>query len=172
MPPPLADWEKLKIEYIQHPRMTQKQLAEKYNIRYDTVRAQAMKGHWNTARIASAQRYAQEITAMAVGKDAVARIREIDEKQLKRNEEMRYIVDSTLKIRDAKGVITIRPNLTTSDAVKAVSAFIELYRCDRLALGASTENIQPAPMRDRFAEMSEAELFAELDRVRDEPMIQ
>jgi hypothetical protein len=172
MPAPLADWEKLKIEYIQHPRMTQKQLAEKYGLRYDTVRQQAMKGQWNTARSASAQRYAQELTAMAVGTDAVARIRECDEKQLKRNEEMRYIVDSTLKMRDAQGKIVIRPNLTTTDAARAVSAFVELYRCDRLALGASTENVQPAPTRDRFAEMTEAELFAELERVRDEPMIQ
>ena len=152
--------------------MTQKQLAEKYGLKYNTVRRQAADHDWNTARGASAQRYAQELTALAVGKDAVNRIRECDEKQLKRNEEMRYIVDSTLKMRNNEGKIVVRPNLTTSDAAKAVSAFVELYRCDRLALGASTENIQPAPTRDRFAEMTEAELFAELDRVREQPMIQ
>ena len=172
MPAPLADWNALKTEYIQNPRMTQKQLGEKYGLRYDTVRQQAMKGQWNTARQASAQRYAQEITAMAVGADAVNRIKQCDEKQLKLNEEMRWIITSKLKMRDGEGNVIVRPTLTISDAAKAVSAFVELYRCDRLALGASTENLQPAPTRDRFAEMTEAELFAELDRVREQPMIQ
>jgi hypothetical protein len=172
MPPPVADWEKLKTEYIQNPRMTQKDIAAKYGLSYDTVRKQASDHDWNSARAASAQRYAQQLTAMAVGKGAVDRIREVDEKQLKLNEEMRYIITSKMKQRDGQGKIVVKPNLTISDACKAVAAFSELYRLDRLALGASTDNVQPAPVRDRFAEMSEEELFAELDRVRQQPMIQ
>jgi len=41
-----------------------------------------------------------------------------------------------------------------------------------LALGASTDNIQPAVTRDRFAEMSDEELQAALERVRKKPLLQ
>ena len=159
-------------EYMQNPRMTQKDIAEKHGLSYDTVRKQAATHDWNSARSASAQRYAQQVTAMAVGRDAATRVYQADEKQLKLNEEMRYIIMSKLKMRDAQNNVIVRPTLTVADTARAVTALVELYRCDRLALGASTENLQPAPMRDRFAEMSEEELFAELARVREQPMIQ
>ena len=50
-------------------------------------------------------------------------------------------------------------------------AYAELNRLDRLALGASTENVQPASARDRIDEMSDEQVIAELARLRSQVTI-
>jgi hypothetical protein len=66
--------------------------------------------------------------------------------------------------RRPDGSIAPNGDTTITEIAKAVSACCELYRCDRLILGADD---MPHPMpRDRFADYTDEELQAELQRVR------
>jgi hypothetical protein len=168
---PAGDWRAIKTDYVQNPNLTQKDICEKYDLSWDTMRYHAKREKWGEARSQYAQQYAQQLTVASVPKNALPMLREINEKQLKQNEELRYMLNSKLKTRGLDGKISVRPDVTIPDIARAVAAFSELYRLDRLALGASTDNVQPATMGDRLRDMTDEELDAELERVRAKPLL-
>ena len=167
-----GDWNEIRDDYIQNANATHNSIAAKYKLKLTTVRARAARDKWGPDRIQFQERRHRKLQDAALEKSAPLLLKECNEKQLKWNEEMRWIINSRLKVRDAQGNVVVREDVTINDAYRATLTMIELYRCDRLALGASTDNIQPAMPRDRFAEMSDDELQAELGRLRQIPMVQ
>jgi hypothetical protein len=166
-----VDWHEVRDNYISDLHSTHRSLAAKYKLKYNTVCDRSRREHWGQERIQYQARRRAKLQEAALEKSAPLLLKEVNEKQLKWNEEMRWIINSKLKQRDAEGKIVVRSDITINDAYRATLTMIELYRCDRLALGASTDNIQPALPRDRFAEMSDDELQAELGRLRQIPMM-
>ena len=167
-----VDWNEVRDDYLQDAHSTAKSLAEKYKVNVLSIRARMRRENWGDDRIKYQARRRTKLQDAALEKSAPLLLKECNEKQLKWNEEMRWIINSKLKQRDADGKIVVRQDITINDAYRATLTMIELYRCDRLALGASTDNIQPAMPRDRFAEMSDDELQSELGRLRQIPMVQ
>jgi hypothetical protein len=161
-----VDWQAIKMEFAANSTLTVAELARKYGVPPSTVRWRCWHYDWMQERSDYQAKVATRLTQLATSKDAVAMLRDVNDKQLKQNEELRYMLNSRLKTRGADGKITVKSDVSIPDIARAVAAFTELYRCDRLALGASTENLQPAAARDRFADMSDEELVEELKRVR------
>jgi hypothetical protein len=166
-----ADWVKVKAEYVQDPTVTQDVLAKKFGVTVSALAWHARREKWIAAREEYSRQTASQLTALALKSNVVALLKDANDKQLKLNEELRFIIHSKLKRRDERtGKIVVREDVSLTEVVRAVAAFSELYRLDRLALGASTENIQPAVARDRFAEFTDEQLDAELERMREKLM--
>lgn len=168
---PVADWPTIKAEYAMNPHLSVKDIAEKYDLSNRTVSYRSSHDKWMEARLEYQEKYVQHLTTASVPKNALPMLREINEKQLKQNEELRYMLNSKLKTRGLDGKISVRVDVTIPDIARAVMAFAELYRLDRLALGASTDNVMPATMGDRLRDMTDEELEAELERVRAKPLL-
>lgn len=161
------DWVAIKQDYVQNPAESAATLAEKYKVNIYTLRRRLHAEQWTAEREEFAREYAQNLNRSAIVKNAAVVLRDLNDKLLKQNEELRYMLNAKLKTRGADGKIAVRTDVTIPDIAKAVAAFSELYRLDRLALGASTDNLAPANTREsRLAEMSDDELDGELKRVR------
>ena len=161
-----VDWVAMKLEYAANSALTIAELARKHGIPPSTIRWRIWHYDWMQARADYQAKVAQRLTQLATNKDAVALLRDCNDKQMKQNEELRYMLNSRLKTRGADGKITVKSDVSIPDIARAVAAFGELYRLDRLALGASTDNVQPTMPHDRFADMSDEDLVEELKRVR------
>ncbi len=135
------------------------------------MRWHSKQDKWGQARAQHAETLAKNLTAAAMGKNVVHALKEINDRQLKQNDELRYMLNAKLKTRDLEGKISVRADVTIPDIAKAVAAFSELYRLDRLALGASTDNVMPATTADRLSAMTDDEIEAELERVRKRPLL-
>jgi hypothetical protein len=168
---PVANWATIKAEYISDPSVSAEQLATKHGLAVSTVRWHATHEKWMQARAEYAETLVKNLSLAAINKNVVSVLREVNDKQLKQNEELRYMLNSKLKTRGLDGKITVRSDVTIPDIARAVMAFAELYRLDRLALGASTDNVQPASVGDRLRDMTDEELDAELERVRAKPLL-
>lgn len=164
------DWLKIKLDYVQGTD-TLEVVAERHGKKFGTVRWHAHRERWQQERQTYQVKLTQSLNTLAANKSAADMLRELDIKQLKRNEEMRFIIDSRLKERDASGKVVPRKDLAMIEVTRAVTALGELYHLDKEALGVKNDAL-PAERRDRFSEMSESELYAELERVRKEPLIQ
>jgi hypothetical protein len=160
------DWVSMKMEYAHDATVTFHGLAKKYNIPCGTVRWHGCRDGWANARWQFQQKVEDKLTEAATSKDVVAKLREINDKQMRWNEEMRHVINSLLKCRNDEGVVVLREDINLNDVSRAIASMAELYRLDRLALGASTDNVQPAITRDRIDEMSDDEVMEELQRVR------
>ena len=162
-----ADWAALKLEYAHDSTVTTSGMAKKYNMNESTVRYRATKYQWFEARETFSRKLEGKLLDSAASKDAAAMLRDLNTKQMKWNEEMRYAINSLLKCRTDDGKVVMRDEISLTDVNRAIASYAELYRLDRLALGASTENVQPATARDRIDEMTDAEVIEELQRVRE-----
>jgi hypothetical protein len=166
------DWVMVQQWYIEHPEATQEDTAKQFGVTYDQVRGRALRGKWAQARGAFAQQRSQRLTEAALRKDAAQLIRELNDEHLKQSKELRYMLNAKLKTRDEQGNIVVRPTVTVQEIVRAIAGFCELFRMDRLALGASTDNLTPAFPQNKYDDMSEDDLIAELRRVRASSTIQ
>jgi len=169
--PAKIDWLKIKLDYVQGSD-TLEQIAAKYGRKYDTVAGHSCREKWVEERNAYHNQLTRNLNLLAANKSASNLLHELNEKQLKLSDELRFILHSRLKERDETGKIVPRKNLTVTEVTRAVFAFSELYRVDRIALGVASDNLTPVEQRDRFSEMSETELLSELERVRTQPLIQ
>jgi hypothetical protein len=164
-----TDWATLKATFIQQPTTTCAALAAEHGISRQAVQWHCRREDWVTERC----HFLAEVEARLVrvcADSAAEQLRRRNEEQLRQNEELREILDDRLMYRRPSGVKVAKTDVSIAEVVRAIAAFGELYRCDRLVLGA--DNIQPAVMRDRFAEMTSEELEEELRRVRAEMPIQ
>lgn len=139
---------------------------KKYNVPLSTIRWHAARYEWNLARCDFQSTVEKKLAESAASKDAAQLLREINRKQLQWDEEMRYAINALLKTRNADGKVVLRADVALNDVSRAIAGMAELYRLDRLALGASTDNVQPATTRDRIDEMSDDEVLIELKRLR------
>ena len=156
----------MKMEYAHNAACTTKEIGSKYNIPESTVRWHAFKEKWNEERAVFQAKVSAKIVESAASKDAVTILRDINKKQLQWNEEMRYAINALLKTRNTEGAVVLRADVQLHDVSRAIAGMAELYRLDRLALGASTENVQPATTRDRIDDMTDEQVIAELARLR------
>jgi transposase-like protein len=166
------DWVAIKQDYIEHNHLSQEDIAEKYGCTVDQVRNRAWRDQWARAREDFAQQRSQRLTELSLRKDATVLLRELNDEHLKQSKELRYMLNAKLKTRDEHGNIVVRPTVTVQEIVRAIAGFCELFRMDRLALGASTDNLTPAFPQNKYDDMSEDELVAELRRVRATSTIQ
>jgi hypothetical protein len=141
-------------------------MSKRHNIPEGTLRWHAHKEQWMVARTNFQAKVEDKLVAAAASKDVVAKLRDINTAQMRWNEEMRYAINSLLKVRTEDGKIVLRSDVDLADIQRAIAGMSELYRLDRLALGASTDNVAPATTRDRIDEMSDDEVMAELHRMR------
>ena len=160
------DWAAMKIEYAHDAKLTISLVAKKYNIPESTVRWHSTKYQWNAARQDFQSKVEGKLIDAVASKDAVAKLKDINTKQLAWNAEMRFVINSLLKARNDEGAVVLRDDVTIADAQRAILSMAELYRLDRLALGASTDNVSAATTRNRIDDMSDEEVLAELERVR------
>jgi hypothetical protein len=168
------DWIAMKAEYCQNPHLSKNDLALKHKVNIRTVERRAKADGWSEGRREFGEDYARRLSAAAVSHGAVNALRKLNDSQLKQSEELRYMLNARLKTRTPDGKIVPRADVTITDISRAIAGFEALYRLDRLALGASTDNIQPASTREsRLMELSDDELLSELKRVRAEsPYVQ
>lgn len=168
------DWIAMKAEYCQNPHLSKNDLALKHKVNIRTVERRAKADGWGEGRREFGEDYARRLSAAAVSHGAVNALRKLNDSQLKQSEELRYMLNARLKTRTPDGKIVPRADVTITDISRAIAGFEALYRLDRLALGASTDNIQPASTREsRLMELSDDELLSELKRVRAEsPYVQ
>jgi hypothetical protein len=136
-------------------------LAAKYDVSLHAVQWHAQREAWGDER----RVFWRKVSGKLVEKYAIRAVdllMERNDEQLRLNDRLRYAMNSRLFAKE--GLATqLRPKVSIVDVMRAISGFGEVYRFDRLVLGADN---MPAPtQRDRFDEMSEAELMAELDRV-------
>jgi hypothetical protein len=131
-----------------------------------TVRYHAHHEGWQIERGAFQTKLAASLTEAAVRKDAKQILSERNDQTLKWTAEMRYAINALLKVRSDDGSVQLRKEIDMIDVRTAVIAWAELMRMDRLALGAATEHVQPAMVKDRIDQMSDAEVMAELERLR------
>lgn len=169
--PVQAEWHKVMLDFVQGTDSLEA-LAARHGLKYGTVRWHSMREKWYEQRLEHQAKLTQRLNSLAVNKTAMTILRELNEKQIKLNEELRFILNSRLKERDPSGKVVPRKDLTIPDITRAVAAFSELYRLDRIALGVASDNQPPSQQRDRFTDMSDDELMSELERVRREPLIQ
>ena len=162
----------MKLEYAHDSSMTFKSMSLKYNVPESTVRWHGTKYQWNEARHEFSTKVEKKLIDSAASKDAVTILRDINKKQLQWNEEMRYAINALLKTRNTDGNVVLRADVQLHDVSRAIAGMAELYRLDRLALGASTENVQPATTRDRIDEMTDEQVLAELSRLRGSATVQ
>jgi hypothetical protein len=159
------NWQIAMDDFVQNPVATYESVAAKHRVSVRTLERHAQKEGWRTAR----QAFAWEVREKCVQNrvlSAAQSLNERSEKQLKTNESLRSILNYRLMIRRPNGEIVVNGDVTVSEVCKAVTAHCELYRCDRLALGADVLPATPPP--DRFSGWTEEELNAELERIRRE----
>lgn len=173
-PSATLDWVSMKADYCQNPHLSYADMSEKYAVSKRTIERRARADEWTDGRRQFADEYARRLSAAAVSHGAVNALRKLNDSQLKQSEELRYMLNARLKTRTPDGKIVPRADVTITDISRAIAGFEALYRLDRLALGASTDNIQPASTREsRLMELSDDELLSELKRVRAEsPYVQ
>ncbi len=164
-------WLKIKLDYVQGTD-TLEAVAARHNVKLQTAYWHSSREKWAEERLDYQQKLTKSLNALAANKSAASLLKELNDKQLKLNEELRFILHSRLKEREPSGKIVPRKDLTIPDITRAVAAFSELYRLDRIALGVASDNQPPSQQRDRFSEMTDDELLGELERVRKEPLIQ
>ena len=166
-------WQEIKLDYIRDTTLTQESIAKKYGVTTDQIRGRAFREKWARARENYSAQYAERLQQLSIRKDAPEMLKALNEKQLKQSDELRVMLNMKLKMRDAEGKIVVRPGVTIIEIRCAVAAFAELYRMDRLALGASTDNVGAASTSPtNYDSMSEDELLEELRQVRSRVTIQ
>jgi hypothetical protein len=152
--------------------MTQESLAKKWGVSPHAIRGRSYREKWGAAREEFARQYADRLQQLSIRNDAPALIRSLNTKQLRQSDELRVMLNAKLKTRDAEGKVVVRPDVSIMEIRCAVAAFAELYRMDRLALGASTDNLAPATSQSKYDEMTEEQLLEELKQVRSRFTIQ
>jgi transposase-like protein len=166
------DWAAIRQDYLQNKEMTQESLAKKWGVSPHAIRGRSYREKWGRAREEFARQYAERLQQLCLRKDAPEMIRALNTKHLQQCDELRYMLNVLLKIRDKDGKMVLRPGVTIDQVARAVTAFAEVYRMERLALGASTDNVMTAVAPNRYDEMSEEELIEELRQVRQRVTIQ
>jgi hypothetical protein len=166
------DWAAIRLDYIKNQEMTQESLAEKWGVTPDQVRGRAYREKWAQAREDYSAQYAERLTQLSIRNDAPVMLKALNEKVLKQSEELRVMLNMKLKMRDAQGKIVVRPDVSIIELRCACAAFAELFRMDRLALGASTDNVAVASTQSSYDNMTEEQLVEELRQVRQRVGIQ
>jgi hypothetical protein len=159
------DWAAIQRRYITDQTTSFTSLAAEHSVSRQAIAWHAARESWSAERC----RFLAEVGERLVRDGALSaaeQLRRRNEKQLKANEQLRWLINHRLMYRRPDGSVAINGDTTILEVCRAVTAHCELYRLDRLVLGASTENVQPAPIHDRLAEMSEEELQTELKRIR------
>jgi hypothetical protein len=160
-------WEEIRQDYLRDTTLTQSALAEKWGVSYHQVKNKAHREDWARARENYAAQYAERLQQLTIRNDAPKLLQAINDKQLKQCEELRVILNMKLKMQDVSGKVVPRPDINIIEVRCAVAAFAEIYRMERLALGASTDNVAVASTSaNAYDNMSEEELLAELREVR------
>lgn len=133
----VADWPKLKLEYVQ-TRTTIAELAAKYGIKPETVKKQAERGQWGMERL----KFEQLSIAKAAEEAAVERVAELT--SFNRDD---LKVAKAIRARVARRLGAVGEEIPAAELRLLASAAEAAQRMGRLALGASTENVgQPAPL--------------------------
>jgi hypothetical protein len=162
-----TDWAKIKLEYCKNSIVTAQQLADQFGVSVFAVRHKIEREKWAAARESYAAQYENRLRNLAIRNDAPQMLQAINDKQLKQCEELRVILNMKLKMQDGSGKVVPRPDVNIIEVRCAVAAFAEIYRMERLALGASTDNVAVASTSaNAYDNMSEEELLAELREVR------
>jgi hypothetical protein len=156
------DWQAIKLDYIQNQEMTQESLAKKWKVTTDQVRGRAFREKWARARENYAAAYSERLVQLSIRSDAPKMLAALNDQVLKDSERVRVIL--RLKLDDE--------GITVVELRCVAAAFAELYRMDRLALGASTDNVAVASNASRYDSMSEEELLKELQQVRERVAIE
>jgi hypothetical protein len=161
--PAQVEWEKVKLEYCKNSTVTAQQLADQFGVSVYSVRHKIERERWAAARESYSAQYAERLRSLSIRNDAPQMLQAINDKQLKQCEELRVILNMKLKMQDASGKIVPRPDVNIIEVRCAVAAFAEIYRMERLALGASTDNVAVASTSaNAYDNMTEEELLAEL----------
>ena len=168
MPRNRVDWQAIRLDYIGNSAATYLSLAERYGVPERTLRWHAKREHWREERDRHCRKVADKLTA-ETARAAEVTIQELNDAHLKRSGQMRALLEHKLVARGPDGRVVPRESLSIADIAKAVVAFGELYRLDRIALGAHADSGRPSwhsSQYDRLRDMSDAELEEELKRVR------
>jgi hypothetical protein len=158
-----VNWQDAMDDYERDATQTYDSIAAKHKASPRTLEWHAQKRRWREARAEYAYKVRTESVARCAA-DAATLLRERNELQLKQNDELREVLTHLVMARRPDGSIAVNGDLTLAEICKASDGLCALYRCDRLILGADDQ--PPAMPRDRFAEMSEEELEAELKRLK------
>jgi len=151
-----VDWEALKREYAADATATTVSIAKKYSIPRTTVEWHVRRHHWRDER----RRYSAKVVEKSVRTNA-EKLRECNEQHIKESRQLRILLFKTIVALDQNGTADLKPKTYASDVAAATRAIVELYKSERLALGASTESVDStAKVTSKFDGMTLDEMKA------------
>jgi hypothetical protein len=158
-----TDWGAAMEDYVRDATATYETVAARHGVSVRSLEWHAQREQWRSARAEYAWKVREKSVAECTT-DAAILLRQRNAEQLQQNEELRRLLCRLLMYRYPDGRIAINGDLSLGEICRGIDGLSALYHCDRLILGADD---MPHPMpRDRFAEMTDEELHAELQRVR------
>lgn len=157
----MINWEAARFGYISNHTMTLAEVAEKYHAAPATVWRRSGQEGWKEQRKAASEKLIEKVRERTT---------------LSQSEELAHCNEDDLRIAalfkarvEARVEARLKQATDIPDhAMRSLEAVAEgAQRIARLALGVSTENLHTT--HDPYAQMSDAELAAELQRLGIEP---
>lgn len=161
-----VDWQPLRLEYISYRGSTYRSLSAKYGVPERTVRWHATKEKWRDERQLQRLKVADNLAA-STANAVVLTVGQLNDRWLERSERMQALLEHKLYVcQPDTGNPVPRDTLTVQQIAHAISAFGDLFKLDRLALGVDLEHGGLSKRDDRLRNMSDEELMLELQKLR------
>ena len=162
------DWAQAKADYVNHSGLTLDDIAQKYGVLPNTVKARASRENWTAAREAKSQMLLAATTRNAINASA-QELATFNERDLAVAKAVRAMAVRKLQ-QDQSG-----KQLTCADIRQIASAVESAQRIARLALGATTENTvrgAPAQVSDRLIDEMELESMTDEELAAFQQLVQ
>ena len=162
-----VDWQAIRLEYISDRGGTYRSLAAKYDVPERTLRWHAMKESWRDERVLHRHKIADNL-AVSTANSVLLTVQQLNEHWLQLSNQMRALLEHKLYVRTQDtGEAVPRDSLSVQQIGHAIAAFGELYKFDRLALGADLAHSAGLCSRcERLEKMSDRELLEQLEKSR------
>jgi len=154
----MIDWASARLDYITHHELTYADIAAKYKAHPATIWRRAAEERSTEERKCSPRELLEKAREKVVYSQS-EQLARCNARHLELAEKLESAVNQRLERAPELSENALRNLATVSEAAQRIS---------RLALGAATENIHSDP----YAQMSDAELAAELERLGIEPAVQ
>lgn len=152
------DWAAARLDYVTHHELTYADIAAKYHAAHSTIYNRACSEGW-TAERKEASKNVVEKSKERIAYSRSEQLAACNQRHLALAQKLESAVNQRLQRAPELSENALRNLAVVSEAAQRIS---------RLALGAATENIHTDP----YAQMSDQELAAELERLGIEPTLQ
>ena len=154
----MIDWAAARLDYVSHHELSFGDIASKYHAALGTVWNRASQERWTEQRNKASEELLGKVREK-ISYSQSEQLARCNQRHLALAEKLEQAVTQRLERAPELSENALRNLAVVSEAAQRIS---------RLALGASTENVHTDP----YAQMTDAELATELERLGIEPMLQ